>query len=146
MRVPSFRDRRSSSITGRSPQLPGLAAGRFTDIMAALSWFRSTLADDAPPAGLNPPLQALWFAGKTEFAAEELFEVFDRIGGNGTAADGTVYPAGTSPPPEVRYFLLSRVCFRAFFVTVCVFSQVAGPPGSAPWLWTTGHAICQVDP
>lgn len=76
--------------------------------MAALEWFRSTLAADAPPAGLNPPLQALWFAGKTEFAVDELFEVFDRIGGNGTAADGTVYPAGTSPPPEV-----------------------AGPPGSA---------------
>lgn len=87
---------------------------------AALEWFRSTLAADTPPSGLSPPLQALWYAGKTEFNMDELYEIFDRIGGNGTAADGTVYAPGTSPPPET-----------------------AGPEGSAPWLWTVGHAICQ---
>ena len=68
--------------------------------MASLEWFRSTLTEDAPPDGLSPPLQALWYAGKTEFNVGELFEIFDRIGGNGTAVDGTVYAAGTSPPPE----------------------------------------------
>ena len=68
--------------------------------MASLEWFRSTLTEDAPPDGLSPPLQALWYAGKTEFNVAELFEIFDRIGGNGTAVDGTVYAAGTSPPPE----------------------------------------------
>ena len=59
--------------------------------------------------------------GRPEGERAELDGLFPRIGGNGTAADGTVYAAGESPPAEV-----------------------AGPEGSAPWLWVTGHAICQV--
>jgi hypothetical protein len=96
-------------LSGRSaPDAPLALAGAAPhrressapEAMASLEWFRSTLTEDAPPDGLSPPLQALWYAGKTEFNVAELFEIFDRIGGNGTAVDGTVYAAGTSPPPE----------------------------------------------
>ena len=53
--------------------------------MAALDWFRSSLGGDAPPPGLSPPLQALWYAGKTDFDIGALHHVFDRIG---AGADG----------------------------------------------------------
>ena len=60
----------------------------------------------SPPAGVEPPLQALWYAAKTQFAEDDLVHIFERIGGN----DGTPEDAGPPGSPGWHWTTGHMIC------------------------------------
>ena len=76
-------------------------------VAMALEWFRTTVRErELPPAGVEPPLQALWYAAKTQFAEDDLVDIFERIGGN----DGTPEDAGPPGSPGWHWTTGHMIC------------------------------------